>query len=173
MMKTERLCIRRFQETDLDDLALLIRDKMASEYAPYDTQWPIDNSKDILAYFISDDAWYAVELIEKNKVIGFVVASHTEDETTRDLGFTIHSSYQNRGYAYEACCALINICANKYGIKKFTAGTADCNGPSVALLNKLGFTKTLSFEASFANNAQGKPITFLAGAYERNLTPVV
>lgn len=32
--------------------------------------------------------------------------------------------------------------------------------------NKLGFSKTRSFETSFANDAQGNPISFLAGAYE-------
>lgn len=167
MLKTDRLIIRQFQENDLEDLILLIHDKMSSKYAPYDTQWPIDSPKDILAYFMNDDEWYAVELINKKKVIGFVAASRTDDVAIRDLGYTIHSAYQNKGYACEACRALIEYYTKECGIGKFTAGTADCNEPSVKLLDKLGFTKTRSLEASFCNDAQGNPISFLASAYER------
>ena len=167
MLKTERLRIRRFHESDLEDFELLIRDKMSSKYAPYDIPWPVDNFGDILVCLINDDAWHAVELIEKSKVIGFVVASRTEDETIRDLGFTIHSAYQNKGYAYEASCAFMDYFIKECGIKKFTSGTADCNKPSVALLNKLGVTKVQSLETSFANDSQGNPITFLASIYER------
>ena len=36
MLKTERLRIRRFHDSDLEDFELLIRDKMSSKYAPYD-----------------------------------------------------------------------------------------------------------------------------------------
>ena len=153
MLKTERLRIRRFHESDLEDFELLIRDKMSSKYAPYDIPWPVDNFGDILVCLINDDAWHAVELIEKSKVIGFVV--------------TIHSAYQNKGYAYEASCAFMDYFIKECGIKKFTSGTADCNKPSVALLNKLGFTKVQSLETSFANDSQGNPITFLASIYER------
>lgn len=102
MLKTDRVNIQQFQENDLEDLILLIHDKMSSKYAPYDTQWPIDSPKDILAYFMNDDAWYAVELIDKKKVIGFVAASRTDDEAIRDLGYTIHSDYQSKGYAWKA-----------------------------------------------------------------------
>lgn len=145
----------------------MIRDKMSSKYAPYDTQWPVDNLKDPFAYLIYDDAWYAVELIENNKVIGFVAANPTEDKTIRDLWYTIHSAYQNRGYAYEACRALMDNYVKENGIKKFTSGTADCNEPSVKLLKKLGFSKMRSLETSFTNDAEGNPITFSASAYER------
>lgn len=169
---TERLIVRRFDEGDLADLTELIRDKMASEYAPYDTQWPTDdeNLMNILSYFISDDSWYAVELAKEGSVIGFVVATRTTNEKVRDLGYTIRSDYQRNGYAYEACQALMNHCERVFGIEKFSAGTADCNESSVKLLVKLGFTKVRSLEASFAKDIEGNPIVFKAGAYECSLT---
>ena len=168
MLQTTRLHLRGFLKRDLADLTALVCDKMASAYAPYDTQWPVDDQslQDVLDYFISDDAWYAVELTEQGKVIGFVVASRTEDETVRDLGYTLHTAYQNQGYAFEACSALMAYCVRALGITRFTAGTADCNGPSVKLLAKLGFTKTRSHEASFVNDAEGRPLVFAAGSYE-------
>jgi [ribosomal protein S5]-alanine N-acetyltransferase len=167
-ISTQRLKIRRFNGADLTDLAAFIRDKMASEYAPYDTQWPTDdmNMKNILGYFMSDDAWYAVELSEIGKVIGFVCANHNVE--VPNLGFTIHSDYQNNGYAYEACLALMQYYKNAFGIKKFVAGTADCNEPSVKLLLKLGFKKYRSVEESFAKDKDGNPIIFKGSAYECN-----
>ena len=63
-LTTQRLILRPFAQPDLDDLTVLIRDKMASEYAPYDTQWPTGEEamKDILGYLMGQDMWCAVEL---------------------------------------------------------------------------------------------------------------
>lgn len=167
---TKRLIIRPFANNDLDDLALLIRDKMVSEYAPFDTQWPTGDESmgKVLAYYMGEKpwCWCAVELKATGRVIGFVCAG-VNDDTTRGLGYTIRSDHQNNGYAYEACRALIEHCIANLGARRFTAGTADCNIPSVKLLQKLGFIKFRSFEASFAKNAEGNPVTFAAGEYER------
>jgi len=166
---TERLTIRPFVDGDINDLTVLICDKMTSEYALYDTQWPTDDAamKEILRYYMSTEpwCWCAVELKETGRVIGFVCAG-SNDETIRGLGYTIHSDYQNKGYAYEACRALMKHCINILGTRHFEAGTADCNISSVKLLHKLGFTKVEEFEATFAKDAEGKPIMFAAGKYE-------
>lgn len=168
---TERLTIRPFADSDLDDLTALIRDKMMSEYAPYDTQWPTDDAsmRGILTYYMGEEfwSWCAVELKATGCIIGFVCAGRADNDTTRGFGYTIRSDHQNNGYAYEACSALMEHCIENLGTQRFTAGTADCNIPSVKLLQKLGFSKFKSFEASFAKNAAGKSITFAAGEYER------
>lgn len=171
-MITERLTIRPFADSDLDDLTMLIRDKMASEYAPYDHQYPTDDAgiKAVLAYFKNEApwCWCAVALKVTGRVIGFVCAG-ADGDTTRGLGYTIRSDHQNNGYAYEACRALMGHCQNALGTRRFVAGTADCNGPSVKLLRKLGFMKIQSIEVSFAKDAAGNPIVFAAGKYERLL----
>ena len=172
---TPRLIVRPFAESDLGGLSLLIRDKMAAASAPYDTQWPTDDGsmRGILKYYIDSApwSWCAVELKATGHIIGFVCAGRAEDDgdAARGLGYTIRSDYQNNGYAYEACLALMGHCETALGTRRFTAGTADCNTPSVRLLAKLGFVKIKSFEASFAKDAGGNPITFAAGEYERGL----
>jgi len=169
---TERLIIRPFADSDLDDLTLLIRDKMKSEYAFFDTQWPTDDASmpEILEYYISDKplSWCAVELKGTGHVIGFV-CSGAVDETTRGMGYTIRSDHQNNGYAYEGCHALMEYCVESLGTQRFESGTADCNVPSVKLLHKLGFVKIESIEGSFAKDAEGNPVKFAAGKYERNI----
>jgi len=170
-IKTERLIIRPFADADLDDLTALIRDKMASEFAFADTQWPTDDVSmpKILEYFVNDEPWNwcAVELKATGRVIGFVCSGRIGDDTTRGLGYTIRSDHQNNGYATEACRALMAHCQSALGARRFSCGAADRNSPSVNLLRKLGFVKFKSFEASFAKDAEGNPITFAAGEYER------
>ncbi|MCL2742025.1 MAG: GNAT family N-acetyltransferase, partial [Oscillospiraceae bacterium] len=170
MIVTGRLSIRPFTEGDLEDLTLLIRDKMASEYAPYDTQWPTDDGSmgKVLEYYMGDEpySWCAVELKETGRVVGFV-CSGPQGGSTRGLGYTVRSDHQGRGYAYEACRALMAHCAERLGTDRFVCGTADCNGPSVSLLRKLGFRKVEAIEGSFAKDAEGNPIKFAAGRYER------
>ena len=169
-IETERLLIRPFTRGDLNDLAALIRDKMASEYAFSDTQWQTGDAdiENILVYYMGEKpwSWCAVELKAAGRVIGFACAGSTGNKKTRNLGYTIHSDHQNKGYAYEACHALMEHCQSALGTRHFSAGTADCNTPSVKLLDKLGFVKIRSFEASFAKDAQGNPISFAAGEYE-------
>ena len=165
---TERLTIRPFADGDLEDLTALIRDKMTGEYAFSDTQWPTDDvsMKNILAYYMSEKpwSWCAVELNETKHVIGFVCAG---GDKTRGFGYTIHSDYQNKGYASEAGDALLIHCIKNLGTTRFNTGTADCNIPSVKLLHKLGFSKIKSFETSFTKDAEENPIMFMAGEYER------
>ena len=171
VITTERLTIRPFAEADLADLTALIRDKMAAWYAPYDTQWPTDDASmaQALAYLMGEPpwSWSAVALNATGRVIGFVCAGLTDGGAARELGYTIRSDQQNRGYACEACRAVMAHCAEVLGTRRFVAGTADCNLPSVKLLHKLGFVKVESLEAAFANDAEGNPIAFPAGRYER------
>jgi len=140
-LATERLVIRRFRKGDFADLALFTRDKMASNDARYDSPWPTDDKgiKGALRFFMKDDAWYAVQL-PGGPVIGFVAANRTQDETVRSLGYAIRTDHQNRGYAFEACAAVMAHCRGE-GVTRFISTTADCLEASVKLLKKLGFTE--------------------------------
>ena len=166
---TERLRIRPFFMSDLEDVKFLIRDKMASELSYTDHQWPTDDESigGVLEYFSNAApwGWCAVEKMDTGRVIGFVCAD-ANGETERSLGYTIRSDYQKNGYAFEACRALMNHCVENLNTVRFVSGTADCNAPSVRLLAKLGFKKFESIEGSFTKDADGNPIKFAAGHYE-------
>ena len=114
MIATERLVLRRFRKGDFADLAQFARDKMVSEDARYDSLWPTDDKgiKNMLRFFMKDDAWFAVQLLD-GPVIGFVVANRTQIETVRNLGYAIRTDFQNHGYAYEACAAVMEYYEGK------------------------------------------------------------
>lgn len=168
MISTGRLILRRLRPQDITDFTALIRDKMTSPYAPYDAQWPTDVPAlmGVMRWLAGDPAWYCIELRSERKVVGFVVGSVSADGRSCEIGYTVHRAYQRQGVAYEACAALMRRRAASPMLERFTAGTADCNVPSRALLMKLGFVRLRSEPASFAKDANGEPIVFMGGAYE-------
>lgn len=167
-MQTANLKIRRFNDADFDDFAELIRDKMASEYAIYDHPFPTDDDalKKILDYFSSTDEFYAVELIEANKVIGYLVLNKCGEKGVRNLGYCINSQYQGKEYGTEAVNEIIRYAKEELKIYKLVTGTAKNNIPSVRLLSAVGFKKVGENIDSFAKDENGNPIEFIGYSYE-------
>ncbi len=173
-MQTKNLRIRRFSDSDFDDFAELIRDKMASEYAQYDHQFPTDDDslKEILNYFSSTDEFYAVVLSKENKVIGFLTLNKCEEQGVRNLGYCISSQYQRRGYGTEAVKEIIRYAKEEMKLHKLISGTAKENIPSVRLLSAVGFKKTGENIDSFDKDENGNPIEFIGYSFEMLLDNV-
>ena len=88
-METDHLIIRRFICDDFQDFQKLICDKMRSKYSVYDEQFPTDNEniKKILCFFKESEKFWAIELKETEKVIGFVSLNYI-DEHTRNCAYS-------------------------------------------------------------------------------------
>lgn len=141
-METERLLIRRFSMDDIEGFAQLIRDKMASPYARYDHSFPTDDGglRDVLGFFSESDEFWAVQLKESRKIIGFISLNHV-DSVSRNLGYCLHTGYHGMGYAQEAAKRIIRFARDELGLEKLVTGTAKENQPSVRLLERLGFAR--------------------------------
>jgi ribosomal-protein-alanine N-acetyltransferase len=166
-IETERMIIRNFAENDWQELKEVIIDKENSEYALYDHPFPTSENeiKDITNWFSkSDDFLAAYETAEK-KVIGYI-AINNEDSSEYNLGYCFHSAYQDKGYASEACVAVINHVFRVLKATKFTTGTAVLNVPSCKLLTKLGFRKTGESLTSLRKDEEGRPIEFIGASFE-------
>ena len=166
MIRTERLVLRQFRPDDFEMFRALIMDKMASPWAPYDAQWPTDEAKlrTMLERFSISDYWYAMDL--GVDIIGFIVAQPSPDGRSRDIGYTVRTDMQRKGFAYEACAALLREYAKDSNLAKFTAGTAECNHPSRNLLHKLGFVPVTMHRAWFKKDENDMPMWFLGYSYE-------
>lgn len=169
MIETKRLFVRRFLTSDLEEFKVLIRDKMSTDMAPYDDQYPTDDAslQNILNYFTQTDEFLAVELKETNALIGYL-ALNKVDAQTKNLGYCILSSLWNKGYATEAVGELINYAKNVLHTKKLVSGTALINIPSVKLLKRFGFVEVSQGQISFARDENG-PIVFIGASYELSL----
>ena len=163
---TGRLIIRNFLLDDWKELQEIIEDKESSEYAIYDHQLPTSENevKQITGWFSQNDEYLAVCELSTKKVIGYL-AINDDKKGEKNLGYNLHSAYQRKGYAYEACIAILNYAFNTIGVEKFTSGTANLNYPSINLLVKLGFQKTGESIQSFRSTPEGKPVEFTGSSF--------
>lgn len=141
-------------------------DKAASPYAVYDHRFPATENevKTITDRFAKDPQFLAVCELAAQKVIGFI-SIYGENEKERNFGYTFHSAYWGKGYASEACAAVVEYAFNVLGIEKLHSGAANLNYPSVKLLLSLGFRKTGEEICSFWKTPEGKPIEFTGSYY--------
>jgi ribosomal-protein-alanine N-acetyltransferase len=59
-----------------------------------------------------------------------------------EVGYILKEEFRNQGYTSEAIEEVVHFGFQKLELKKIVAFTNEQNGPSVALLTKLGFVKT-------------------------------
>lgn len=153
-METKRLYIRTLLPDDWPALKAVFADFRRSPCAVYDAPLPSEDGKvrALAARFAASRLCFAVFLKHSPAMIGYV-CFHDERESY-DLGFCFLSSHHGRGYAREACEALIDALRRLRRAQCFTAGAALENIPSCRLLERLGFalqrTEPMSFHKNIA-----------------------
>ena len=161
--ETDRLILRRYRESDLQDLYEYLSNPEVVKFEPY-RPMSMDEVRHNLEWRISTDEMTAVELKESHKMIGNVYLGNRDFESL-EIGYVFNQDYWGKGYAKESCKALLEYHSSK-GVKCFTAGTGLNNIPSVQLLKSLGFTLVGTEKVSFYKDEQGKDIYFDGGIYE-------
>jgi ribosomal-protein-alanine N-acetyltransferase len=163
---TKRLVIRNFTAADGEALHKMIAQYQASEFAAYDQQWPTsaEEIKSVAEWFAGGDHFLAVCLNDSSRFIGFV-ALNPEEEGVYNLGYVFDSNYHGRGYAAEACRAVLDRAFGSLNASRVVTGTAAVNKSSCRLLERLGFRKTGEAVSSFKTGEDGKPVEFLGYSY--------
>ena len=156
---TNRLIIRPMEPSDWRVVQRISADFSVSPYRYFDHAFSLcdEAMQRLTANFAKSGLFFSVLL--NSEMIGYVCFH--DDGGVYNLGFSFLSAYHGKGYAYEACTALLDYFARQ-GIKRFTAGTALDNAPSVRLLEKLGFTFVSKEELEFH---KGHP--FIGGNYRK------
>jgi RimJ/RimL family protein N-acetyltransferase len=164
-IRTERLELRNFVPEDYRDLKEIIIDKEASDYAVYDHEFPTGEEavRRVTERFANGDKFMAVWLPEAAKVIGFVCLNG--EDRKLDLGYCFHSKFGGKGYATEACRAVLRHAFHTLNVDSLESGTALLNEPSCRMLDRLGFEKTGEERLAFRKTAEGIPIEFVGGTY--------
>lgn len=156
-IETDRLILRRFQESDLADLYIYLSDPQVVAFEPYKPM-TMEEVKDNLTWRISTDEMIAVELKGTGKLIGNVYLGKRDFEAL-EIGFVFNRSYQHQGYALESCEKLIEL-AFAAGIHRIYAECDPENQASWGLLERLGFAREayLRKNVYFWKDTDGNPI---------------
>lgn len=168
-IETERLVLRNFTPGDEQALSQTITRYQATEYARYDRPWPStsDEIKSIVEWFAGGDDFLAVELKNGGSFIGLLALNPEEENCPQafNLGFIFDTRYHRRGYAGEACRAVLERAFAYLQAARVVSGTAAANLPACRLLEKLGFHKTVEYTVSFRTTAASQAGEFLGLHY--------
>ena len=156
-IRTKRLLLRPFRESDYDDLFEFLSQLEDDEFEGYPgITW--ENGREHLEYCLGSEEFCAVELKESGKVIGNIYCG-SRDFAAREVGYIINKRYQKQGYAAEALSAVIAQ-AFKDGAHRVYAECDARNVPSWKLLEKVGLRREAHFRQNiwFRGNENGAPV---------------
>lgn len=157
IVETDRLILRGYEKSDLQDLHECLSNPEVVRYEPYQAMGLREVEK-CLEQRISSEEMIAVELKRSHKLIGNVYLGKRDFEAL-ELGYVFSRDYWGKGYAKESCMALIQ--------RAFSQGThrifAECDPENLGswrLLEALGFSREAHLRQNvyFWKDAQNKPI---------------
>lgn len=144
ILETDRLSVREIAVSDVPRLYELYKASSITEYMEplYENiEQEIEYTKDYInkVYrFYGYGMWVILER-ESRLVIGRVGLENKEGFDGLELGFMLGVEYQHKGYAYEACKAVLDYAKEELGQTKICAYVDENNVQSIRLCVKLGF----------------------------------
>lgn len=166
VIETERLILRPFKQSDLDDFYEYASVEGVGEMAGWKYHENKEKSQSILDLFINEDKTFAIVLKENNKVIGSLgveeygmeqALSEFFDYNGREIGYVLSKDYWGKGLMPEAVKAVINYLFNELNLDFLTCGYYEFNNQSKKVQEKCGFKpyRKLVMETRLGTKEQG------------------
>lgn len=158
-IETGRLLLRPFRASDAADCFAFLSDRetchLDGGYEPYAAK--DERFWKLMDIFASGEGRYMVERKEDGRVIGTVHLFPDDRRAVEamEVGYVIAPDCRRRGYAREAVEAVMDHLFRETDAQLIIAGVAVCNGPSIAMLEKLGFTREGMVRKAFFIPGQG------------------
>ena len=146
-LETERLILRAWKITDLDDFFEYASVNGVGEKAGWEHHKSKDESLEILKMFIDEKKFFAIVLKENQKVIGSIGIEELSEELDKDLdnllgrelGYVLNKDYWNKGIMKEAVSKVVDYCFNTLKLNFLMASYFNHNIASKKVLEKLNF----------------------------------
>lgn len=159
VLRTGRLLIRETTVEDVDIFYKLYADPDMTRYMEGLFENPEDEKryqKDYIekVYGLMGFGVWTIVRLSDNAIIGRAGYSVRNGFDEVELGFLIGKDYQNQGYAFEACSAILDYGRDVLLLPKCQALVKEQNAVSLHLLKKLGFKEESTVEVE--ENIYGK-----------------
>ena len=145
MLETERLILRRWEESDAESLYQYAKDPDVGPIAGWPPHQSIEESLDVIRNVFNGQESYAICLKTDNKAIGAIelkLNGHT-DMTERDdeceLGYWLGKSFWGQGIVPEAAREMLRHAFEDIGMQKVWCGYYEGNLKSKRVQEKCGF----------------------------------
>ena len=142
IIKTERLILRPWQESDALECFKYATDPNVGPEAGWKVHTSLENTLDIIKNGLMVDETYAICLKETNLPIGSIGLndrSDNKDYYEKELGFWIGAPHFRKGYGYEAAVAIIRHAFCDLRVDRLICKYFEGNLKSQKLQEKLGF----------------------------------
>ena len=146
-IETDRLILRPWRESDLDDFYEYARVDGVGQMAGWQPHETVEVSRNILSHFIENKRTFALELKENGKVIGSLGLESRADDALiapslagREIGYVLSKNYWGRGLMPEAVKAVIKLCFQQLGFDYLTVAHFTSNNQSRRVIEKSGFS---------------------------------
>ena len=149
-LETDRLLLRKFQDTDFEDFCAFAIDPEMCRMMGRDNITDPDSAR-FTFHWLKDKEprGYALVLKETNRVIGNLTVANVSSDLAKEpvlsgkkgcsLSFSLSRHYQRRGLMEEAVRAVIDKLFREEHMDYINYGHFDFNIPSANLQKKLGF----------------------------------
>ena len=144
-IETERLILRPWRETDLEDMFEYARVPGVGEMAGWPHHKNRETTRQVIDMFIRDKDVLALELKETGKVIGSLGIHENDNDHVgpgylgREVGYVLGKDYWGRGLVPEAVKAVIDYCFEMLGYDYLLCGHFPWNNQSRRVIEKCGF----------------------------------
>jgi len=140
---TNRLIIRSFTLNDWKGIQALAIDKESYKSDPHDPSWPTSDKKckAFVEYLVRmTDKFFAVCLKSDNTLIGLLSFTYSDGNRQLELGYQIHSKYQDNNLDREALEGVINFAFELKNVLSIDSRTNPEWIEQIAPLKSSGFT---------------------------------
>lgn len=145
IMETERLILRRWRESDAEDLYKNASDPAVGPIAGWPVHQNIEESGKIIRTVFCGEEAYAICLKQDNRAVGAIELklrgrSHLiENDDECELGFWLGKSFWGQGLMPEAVHEMLRHAFQDLGMNKVWCGYYDGNVNSKRVQEKTGF----------------------------------
>lgn len=152
-IRTERLLMRRWLESDREPFAALNGDPQTLVYFPSTIDRAASDAfaGQIEARFEAQGyGLWALEIPGTDKFIGYTGLNPLPDGVPAaggmEIGWRLAKRAWHQGYATEAARAALGVAFDGVGLDEVWSMTAVLNEPSIAVMRRLGLTETARFD---------------------------
>jgi len=145
ILKTDRLILRRWKETDAESLYEYARDLEVGPIAGWPPHKNVGESLDVIKNVFTGAECYAICEKSSNKAIGAIElklngrTDMTERDDECELGYWLGKPFWGRGYVPEAAREILRHGFEDIGMTTIWCGYYDGNNKSKRVQEKVGF----------------------------------
>lgn len=170
-LATDRLTVRIMRTGDAETLAAYRNDPAVAEYQSWDLPFTAQDAVALLAAQdrqedLEPGAWTQLAVELDGAVIGDVCCRLEPTGGVAELGFSIATAFQGKGFATEAATALVEDLVERLGVHRVFGSLDPRNLASARVLGALGLTWESTTERSCPVRGEWADTTTYGGTAE-------